>query len=90
AGAAAAGSGAGTVKSASALQREARKEVQRIEKRMARLREQIAKAQERSAACAVSGDYEELARIGKELSEATGQLEELEEQWLEAAEVAEG
>ncbi|MDY5131389.1 ABC transporter C-terminal domain-containing protein, partial [Actinotignum timonense] len=46
--------------------------------------------QERSTACAVSGDYEELARIGKELSEATGQLDELEEQWLEAAEVAEG
>ncbi|MGJ9712899.1 ABC-F family ATP-binding cassette domain-containing protein [Actinotignum sp. GS-2025d] len=89
-GAAPAPSGAGTEKSASALQREARKEVQRIEKRMNRLREQITKLEERSAACAVSGDYEELARIGKELSEASGQLDELEEQWLEAAEVAEG
>ncbi|MDY5146788.1 ABC-F family ATP-binding cassette domain-containing protein [Actinotignum timonense] len=92
-GAAAAMSGASgerAEKSASALQREARKEVQRIEKRMNRLREQITKLEERSTACAVSGDYEELARIGKELSEATGQLDELEEQWLEAAEVAEG
>ncbi|MDK6787650.1 ABC-F family ATP-binding cassette domain-containing protein [Actinotignum sp. GS-2025f] len=89
-GAAPAPSGAGSEKSASALQREARKEVQRIEKRMNRLREQIAKLEERSAACAVSGDYEELARIGKELSEASGQLDELEEQWLEAAEIAEG
>ncbi|WP_341827846.1 ABC-F family ATP-binding cassette domain-containing protein [Trueperella pyogenes] len=76
-----------------AKEREARKAMDRVERKMGRVREQIEKLgveqSEVAANVAQSGQYTELAALGKRIAALKGELEELEMQWLEAGERAE-
>lgn len=81
-----------TVKNA-ARERQARKDMERAERKMGRVRERIErlgiKQGEVAASVGQSGDYEGLAAIGREIAELKDELEALELQWLEAGERAE-
>lgn len=76
-----------------AKEREARKAMDRVERKMGRVREQIEKLgveqSEVAANVAQSGQYTELAELGKRIAALKDELEELEMQWLEAGERAE-
>ncbi|WP_406710129.1 ABC-F family ATP-binding cassette domain-containing protein [Trueperella pyogenes] len=76
-----------------AKEREARKAMDRVERKMGRVREQIEKLgveqSEVAANVAQSGQYTELAALGKRIAALKDELEELEMQWLEAGERAE-
>ncbi len=81
-----------TVKNA-AKERQARKDMERAERKMGRVRERIEKLGveqgEVAASVGQTGDYEGLAAIGREIAELKDELEALELQWLEAGERAE-
>lgn len=81
-----------TVKNA-AKERQARKDMERAERKMGRVRERIerlgVKQGEVAASVGQTGDYEGLAAIGREIAELKDELEALELQWLEAGERAE-
>ncbi|MDQ4008860.1 MAG: ABC-F family ATP-binding cassette domain-containing protein [Actinomycetota bacterium] len=71
-----------------AEQRAARKEVARIERRLAKLAEQEKRLHEQMAAQAT--DHEALVDLDARLRAVTDEKESLEEAWLAAAETAEG
>ena len=71
-----------------AEQRAARKDVARIERRLAKLAENEKRLHEEMAEKAT--DFEALADLDARLREVVAEKEELEEEWLLAAEVAEG
>lgn len=73
-----------------ARQREARKEMQRIERRMERGAVRIAELEAELAVLATGTDYERMTSAGAELESAREEHAELELAWLEAAEAAEG
>ncbi len=81
-----------TVKNA-AKERQARKDMERAERKMGRVRERIEKLGVKQGEVAASvgrtGDYEGLAAIGREIAELKDELEALELEWLEAGERAE-
>ncbi len=77
------GSGAGT-----ADVREARKTMQRLERQVAKLQGDERRLHDQLAAHA--HDFERLASLDAELRVLVARREELEEEWLEVAEVAEG
>lgn len=81
-----------TVKNA-AKERQARKDMERAERKMGRVRERIeklgVKQGEVAASVSQTGDYEGLAAIGREIAELKDELEALELEWLEAGERAE-
>lgn len=81
-----------TVKNA-AKERLARKDMERAERKMGRVRERIeklgVKQGEVAASVGQTGDYEGLAAIGREIAELKDELEALELEWLEAGERAE-
>lgn len=81
-----------TVKNA-AKERQARKDMERAERKMGRVRERIeklgVKQGEVAASVGQTGDYEGLAAIGREIAELKDELEALELEWLEAGERAE-
>ena len=68
--------------------REARKVLARVERALDRLHDQEAKIHEQMASAAT--DPEELSRLTAQLAEISAQEEELEGEWLEASEAAEG
>ncbi len=76
-----------------AKQREARKAMERAERRMTRVREQIDKLglEQADVAANVSQteDYATLANLGKQIAVLKDELELLEIDWLDAAERAE-
>ena len=76
-----------------AKQREARKAMERAERRMKRVREQIERLgleqAEVAATVSQTEDYAALADLGKQIAELKEELEGLEMDWLEAAEQAE-
>ncbi|QOR45340.1 ABC-F family ATP-binding cassette domain-containing protein [Trueperella pecoris] len=76
-----------------AKEREARKAMARVERKMGRVREQIdqlgVKQGEVAANVGQTGDYDLLASLGKEIAQLKDQLDELEMEWLEAGEQAE-
>lgn len=76
-----------------AKEREARKDMERAERKMGRVRDKIEKlgvAQgEVAATVGETGDYERLAALGKEIVALKDELEGLELEWLEAGERAE-
>ncbi|QIK65361.1 ABC-F family ATP-binding cassette domain-containing protein [Nocardioides sp. HDW12B] len=78
-----AGSGVGT-----AEVREARKTMQRLERQVAKLQGDERRLHDQLAAHA--HDFERLASLDAELRALVARREELEEEWLEVAEVAEG
>lgn len=84
--------GAAPLKNA-AKEREARKDMERAERKMGRVRDKIEKlgvAQgEVAATVGETGDYERLAALGKEIVALKDELEGLELEWLEAGERAE-
>lgn len=77
----------------SAKRREARKAMERAERRMTRVREQIDKLglEQADVAASVSQteDYTTLASLGKQIADLKDELELLEIDWLDAAEEAE-
>ncbi|MDP9806139.1 ATPase subunit of ABC transporter with duplicated ATPase domains [Trueperella bonasi] len=80
-------------RSNAAKQREARKAMERAERKMKRVREQIEalglEQTEAAATVSETEDYARLAELGKQIAELRDTLEELEMDWLEAAELAE-
>lgn len=75
--------------SRSAQAREAQKEASRIERKLGKVRTQLEKLQVRQAKESESGDFEALALTSREAAALQGQIDDLEESWLEAAEAAE-
>jgi ATP-binding cassette subfamily F protein uup len=73
------GSGAGE-----AERRQARKDIARVERRIAKLTER--EQQLHADMAADAGDYTRLAELQAELSEVTAEKHRLEDEWLEAAE----
>jgi ABC transport system ATP-binding/permease protein len=71
----------------SAEEREARKTLARVEKQLARIAEREAELHTELAEHAT--DYERLARLGADLDTLRAEKEELELEWLEAADVLE-
>ena len=78
---------AAKAKSGSAEERNARKTVARIDKRLARIAEQ--EAELNIALAEHVSDYEKLAELGRQLDELLAEKADLEVEWLEAAEVLE-
>ena len=72
-------------KAGSAEEREAKKTVARIDKRLEKIAEQEARLNEQLAAYA--SDYAKLAELGAELTALADEKGELELEWLEAAEL---
>ncbi|WP_278235275.1 ABC-F family ATP-binding cassette domain-containing protein [Isoptericola sp. AK164] len=70
-----------------AEQRQAKKAVQRLEKQLARLTQEEARLHEQMAADPT--DFEATARLDARLRELTAEKDDLEMQWLEAAELVE-
>lgn len=66
--------------------RELRKQMNAAERKMAKLAEKIAGLEEEMAAAAEAMDHEKLAELNETLQAAKGEHEELEMEWLEAAE----
>ncbi|MDN6486209.1 MAG: ATP-binding cassette domain-containing protein [Ancrocorticia sp.] len=75
--------------SRSAQAREAQKEASRIERKLGKVRTQLEKLHARQAKESESGDFEALALTSREAAALQGQIDDLEESWLEAAEAAE-
>ncbi|MDY5128680.1 ABC-F family ATP-binding cassette domain-containing protein [Actinotignum urinale] len=73
-----------------AQRREARKEAARIERKMEKVRQQLEKVREKTAELSTGTDYEAMAEAGRQDAELCAQLDALEEEWLIAAEQAEG
>ncbi|WP_417235694.1 ABC-F family ATP-binding cassette domain-containing protein, partial [Arthrobacter sp.] len=71
-----------------AQKREARKELNRVERQLAKLGAQEDKLHAKMAAASDNGDFEELATLNAELKRMQSEHEALEEAWLEAAEAA--
>ncbi|WP_417216955.1 ABC-F family ATP-binding cassette domain-containing protein [Arthrobacter sp.] len=71
-----------------AQKREARKELNRVERQLAKLGAQEDKLHAKMAAASDNGDFEELATLNAELKRMQAEHEALEEAWLEAAEAA--
>jgi ATP-binding cassette subfamily F protein uup len=74
-------------KAGSAEERNARKTVARIDKRLARIAER--EAELNMALAEHVSDYEKLAALGRELDDLLAEKAELELEWLEAAEILE-
>ena len=66
--------------------RELRKQMNAAERKMAKLGEKIAGLEEEMAAAAEAMDHEKLAELNEALQAANGEHEDLEMEWLEAAE----
>ncbi|MFC5370709.1 ABC-F family ATP-binding cassette domain-containing protein [Arcanobacterium bovis] len=79
-----AGAGADGV-SAAARERQAKKTMDRLERQIAKLQQQIDALGVQQTEFAMSGDYEQLARVGKEIAALQEQVEQREEEWLEAS-----
>ncbi|MFC6154191.1 ABC-F family ATP-binding cassette domain-containing protein [Nocardioides yefusunii] len=77
-------------KAGSAEERNAKKAVSRVDKRMAKITELEAKLHAELAALASGNDYDRMNAITAELSALTAEKDELEMEWLEAMEVLEG
>ena len=75
--------------SRSAQAREAQKEASRIERKLGKVRTQLKKLHARQAKESESGDFEAPALTSREAAALQGQIDDLEESWLEAAEAAE-
>ncbi|WP_124054238.1 ABC-F family ATP-binding cassette domain-containing protein [Arcanobacterium ihumii] len=71
--------------SAAAKERLAKKAMDRIERQLDKLNKQVAALGAKQTELAMSGDYDELAVVGKEIVELNQRIEELEEEWLEAS-----
>ena len=71
-----------------AKQREARKEMQRVERKLARAAARIEELEAALADLATGTDYERMTDTGNELAAAREEHSELELAWLEAAEAA--
>ena len=71
-----------------ATQREAKKQMQRVERRLARTSERIAELEAELATLATGTDYQRMTGAGAELAAAREEHSELELAWLEAAEAA--
>ncbi len=87
AGGGAGGSGSGAGGPSAAAQREARKTIARIDRQLTKIANREAELHAEIAAHAT--DYEKLAELDGKLKELTAQKDALEEEWLEAAAVAE-
>lgn len=74
----------GPAQKSAAEQRAAKKELQKIERRLDRIGEQESELHERIAEHAT--DFEKVAELDARLRELTGEREELETRWLELAE----
>ncbi|WP_402467159.1 ABC-F family ATP-binding cassette domain-containing protein [Isoptericola aurantiacus] len=85
-GAASAPADAATPAPSAAEQRQAKKAVQRLEKQLARLADEETRLHERMAADPT--DFEATAKLDARLRELGAEKDELEMQWLEAAELA--
>ncbi|MDR6939851.1 ABC-F family ATP-binding cassette domain-containing protein [Arcanobacterium hippocoleae] len=72
-----------------ARERLARKSLARAERRIAKLNQQKAQLGAAQTELAMSGDYEKLAEIGREIAQIDSQIADLESEWLEAAEEVE-
>lgn len=72
-----------------AKERQARKDMERAERKMNRLREQLEKNGLKQGELAEKGDFEKLADLGREASDLQSQIDDLEEEWMIAAEDAE-
>ncbi|WP_098464478.1 ABC-F family ATP-binding cassette domain-containing protein [Isoptericola jiangsuensis] len=81
------GTAAAAATATAAEQRAARKVVQRVERQLARLTAEESTLHDRMAADPT--DYEGVARLDARLREVLAEKEELELEWLEAAELAE-
>jgi ATPase subunit of ABC transporter with duplicated ATPase domains len=73
---------------ASAAQRQARKELARVESQLAKIEEEIQRIH--GLLDANAADYPRLVSLGADLNQAVARREELEAQWLELAEASEG
>ncbi|ABY24713.1 ABC transporter ATP-binding protein [Renibacterium salmoninarum ATCC 33209] len=67
--------------------RQARKDVNRIEHQLSKLTQQEERLHAQMDTASTSGNFEELGSLNKELQDVAGQKEELELEWLEAAEI---
>ncbi|MFY9262399.1 MAG: ABC-F family ATP-binding cassette domain-containing protein [Actinomycetaceae bacterium] len=72
-----------------AKERQARKDMARVERKLTRLRAQLDDNGLRQAEIASSGDYEKLTQLGQEAAALRDEIDELELEWLDAAEEAE-
>lgn len=72
-----------------AKERQARKDMDRIERKMAKLQTKLENLGLEQATLASSGDYAKLADLGKQAAEIQGEINELEEAWMIAGEEAE-
>jgi ATP-binding cassette subfamily F protein uup len=81
------GSGSSKAKAGSAEEREARKSIARIERRLARIG--VREAELNAAILDVGQDYEQLAGLGAELAELARERDVLELEWLEVADLLE-
>lgn len=72
-----------------AKERQARKNMERIERKMGKLQTQLEKLGLEQAELASSGDYEKLATLGKQAAEIQDEIDQLEEEWMVAGEEAE-
>jgi len=83
----AAGVGPAKARPGSAEERAAKKTIARVEKQLARIADEEERLNALVAAHAT--DYDKLAEVGQQLSALAAEKEELEMEWLEAAEVLE-
>ncbi|MCU1574625.1 MAG: putative transporter ATP-binding protein YfmR [Micrococcaceae bacterium] len=83
----AAGEGANGGGATEAEKREARKEINRIERQLGKLASQEEKLHAQMAAGA--GNYEDLAELNRKLQGVSAEKDALEQQWLEASELLE-
>lgn len=72
-----------------AKERQARKDMDRAERKMNRLREQLEANGVRQGELVTAGDFDKLADLGREAADIQSQIDELEEEWMAAAEEAE-
>ena len=70
-----------------AEKREARKDLNRIERQLGKLSQQEEKIHKDMAAKSESGDFDALAELNSKLQAVLDEKEGLEMEWLEAAEV---
>ena len=73
-----------------AERRLARKEMARLEKQMTRLRDRRSGLEARMAELGQAQDFDALTAASADLKDLDAQLDVLEEEWLQAAELAEG
>ena len=74
-----------------AEKRQAKKDLNRIERQLTKLTQQADKVKEQMTAAGskADADFEQLAELNKKLQEIGAEQEELEMEWLEASEVLE-